>query len=73
MLKKLIYTLSGERMLFNTSIPWKYRTGKVLSIKLGRGTNALFRVSRVLKSKPIHVKGSASECYEVWGREESTL
>ena len=71
MLRRIICLLSGERMLFNTTLPYRYKTGKVIDASLGGGNKAFFRVSRTLKTKPVQTYNNGQKpCYEVWGKEE---
>jgi hypothetical protein len=70
MLNNLFKKLRGERILFNTAIATRYPTGKAVQIKLGGGNKALFRVTRVVRSKPVKTFNNGTrECYEVWGKE----
>ena len=70
MLRRLIYLLSGERMLFSTTTPRMYGVGRVIDRDLGGGNKVLFRVSRVIKTKPVKpYNNSEQDCYEIWGRE----
>jgi len=70
MLERIICNLSGERILFNTATPSKFLPGKVIQIKLGGGNKAIFRISRVIKSRPIKtLNNGLRTCFEVWGKE----
>jgi hypothetical protein len=71
MLNRIFYSLLGEKSLFYTEKPTKYRRGKVVSLPLDNQERALIRVSRLVKTHPIRtIDGNLRDRYEVWGREE---